>query len=220
MKQIKTLTVILLLLVTGVTYGQFSWGTKFGLGLSNMAMKGDAKPDYSLKTRLVYAVGLYAEYGFSENMAFQLNLSVSPKGTKYSTGDVNYKIRLSYFELQPSVIINIPVGSTTLFAAPGLYYSFLGTGMLHADKAVLGVNGDEKDQTIYMGNDKEKDMMKATDFGINLAGGIDFKEFGRLGLQYELGMANLALITENSTSIKNSAFSIFLSYPFNKKGKK
>ena len=42
-----------------------------------------------------------------------------------------------------------------------------------------------------------------------------------LGLQYELGLANLALVTENSTSIKNSAFSIFISAPIKfKKGKK
>ena len=220
MKQIKTLTVILLLLVTGVTYGQFSWGTKDGLGLSNMAMKGDAKPDYSLNSRFSWAVGLYAEYGFSKNVSFQLALSSSHKGTKYSTGDVNYKMSLSYIELQPSVIINFPAGKTTLFVAPGLYYSPLGTGTLHADKAVLGINGDEKDATIDMGNDKEKDAMKATDLGIILAGGINLQEY-RLGLQYELGLANLALVTENSTSIKNSAFSIFISAPIKfKKGKK
>ena len=65
------------------------------------------------------------------------------------------------------------------------------------------------------GIDKEKDFMKASDFGLNIAAGVSLKGWGRIGLQYGLGLSNLALITDDDSSIKNRSFSLFWSYPFN-----
>jgi hypothetical protein len=214
MKHLKTISLLVLMLTTGLTYGQFSWGPTGSLSFTNVAMKGNYKPENPYKTKIGYAFGIYGEYGVTQNLAFQLAFSSSNKGTKWEADGITYKLVLSYIELQPSAIYKFNVGKTLLFVQPGVYIAPLGTGRMKASEAVLGSEGDSKSETINMGNDKERDMMKATDFGLLLAGGIEAKGFGRFGLKYELGLSNLALVTENSSSIKNRALSIFYSVPF------
>lgn len=216
MKSIKIFTVILMLSFSGIAYGQFTWGDKFGANFSNMAMKGNYETDVDLKSKLGLNIGLYGEYAFNEKISLQLALMfVDQKGAKYETDGVKYKMAIDYFELQPNLIYNLKAGKIPLFIAIGPYFSFLGNGTLKANKAVLGPDGDSKTESINLGNDKENDLMKASDFGLNIAAGVSMKDWGRIGLQYGLGIANLALVTDNDSSIKNRSFSLFWSYPFN-----
>jgi len=219
MKHLKTISFLAFLLASGVTYGQFSWGIPFGLNFSNTAMKGNYEPENAYKTKMGLNIGIYGEYGVSEKLSFQLALALNNKGSKYEANGIKYKMRLSYIEFQPTAIYKFNVGKTLLFAQPGVYIAPIATGTLKASEAILGPDGDSKTATIYLGNDKEKDLMKASDFGLLIAAGIETEGFGRFGLQYELGLSNLALVTENSSSIKNRSFSIFWSENIGKKKK-
>jgi len=215
MKSLKIFTVILMFSISGIAYGQFTWGDKIGANFSNMSMKGNYETDVDLKSKLGLNIGLYGEYAFNEKISLQLALMfIDQKGAKYEADGVKYKMAINYLELQPNLIYNLKAGKIPLFIAAGPYFSFLGSGTLKANKAILGPDGDSKTESIYLGNDKEKDFMKASDFGLNIAAGVSMNEWGRVGLQYGLGLSNLALITDDDSSIKNRSFSLFWSYPF------
>jgi len=134
------------------------------------------------------------------------------KGAKQKSGGVTYRTALDYVELQPNIIYKKTVKNNAFFALVGAYYAPFAFGTYKASKKVLGPKGDSKTQTINMGRGKD-DEMKSTDFGLNLAVGIDMKNNGRFGIQYELGLMNISNAEEGSA--KNGSFSIFFTTPLN-----
>ncbi|MEI7675163.1 MAG: porin family protein [Bacteroidales bacterium] len=214
----KKLIFFLLLAMFSFTnsFGQLSWGGKLGFNLSSQLQK-DNNTTYSkdYKSKFGLEAGLYLEYGLKENYAVQLALASTSKGYKYEANGVNFSANLGYIELQPSFIYKHKLGNNSFYGNAGPYFTLLGGGTLSADKNVLGINSDSKTQSIPMGNDKNKDMLKSSDFGLNIGGGIEIENFGRLGIQYSLGLANLAVNTDNGATIKNSSLSLAWTYPIN-----
>ena len=58
----------------------------------------------------------------------------------------------------------------------------------------------------------DNDMFKSTDFGLNAMAAVDLKDFGPIGVQYQMGLANISNM--DGTDVKNSSFSIFYAIPF------
>jgi hypothetical protein len=82
-----------------------------------------------------------------------------------------------------------------------------------SDKAILGENGDQKEETISIGNDKEEDGVVPFDYGVNMGAGVEFSGIN-LCFQYGLGLANTSPHSENSYTSKNKVIGISVGYKF------
>ena len=208
MKNIKLLLVALVLFsVCKTSFGQFTFGGKLGVNMSNLVTEEST----DLKSKLGMDIGLYSEFGLNDKFAFQLALTRNEKGAKAEEGDVKIKSQLSYFEVQPSLIYFHKIKSTTLYASAGPYYAFFATGQLKANKKMFGLDGNSKTESISMGSD-DNDQFKSTDYGLNLSLGLNLKDNGRIGIQYELGLANIS--NADNSEVKNKSVSIFITYPY------
>ena len=207
MKQIKFLIVaVLLSFLANVSVGQsVKFGLEAGLNLSNFS--GDADMD----AKLGYQGGLYAEHAFSDHYSIRLSLLTANKGAKIEEDGVTMKYALNYIELKPMVIRKFALGNLNLTGGLGVYYAPFASGTLRANKKVLGPDGDSKTESINMGSG-DNDMLKSTDFGLSAMAGVDLKDFGTIGVQYEMGLANISNM--DGTDVKNSSFSIFYAIPF------
>lgn len=208
MKQIKLLLVALVLFsVCKTSFGQFTFGEKTGLNMSSLSTEGNS----DLKSKIGLDIGFYAEYAINDHLSIQIPLMYTTKGARFKEDDIKYRIALSYIELQPNLIYKKTIKENTFFGSIGSYYSPYAFGYYKANKKVLGSNGDSKSQSIKMGSDTN-DEYKTTDFGINLALGIDMGNDGRVGIQYELGLGDIS--NDNNSDVKNWSFSIFFTTPF------
>lgn len=206
MKSKKISLVLFSLVVATLSHAQFKFGAKAGLNFSSMSIN-------DTKTKFGYDGGLYGEYSLNEKSAIQLGFVMTSKGCKFPEEDgVNTKLVLNYGELQPSYIYSFKLNNYNLYASAGVYFTVLATGTIKADKEIFGVNGDSKTQSVNLGNDKENDQLKASDFGLNIGGGIEIEKFGRIGLQYSPGLANLSF--NDDETINNSSVSLTWTLPF------
>ncbi|MDP4274364.1 MAG: porin family protein [Bacteroidota bacterium] len=208
-------TLLLAFLPLTFSFSQFSFGAKFGLNFSNQTCK-DNNQTYSddYKSRIGWVGELLTEYSFKEKFAVQLAAGSVSKGFKRDYNGVKYTYALSYINIEPSFIYKYKLNNISLFGQAGPYLSMLGTGTLKADKAILGPKGDSKSTGIDMGSDKEKDVFKSGDYGVNFGAGVEFLKNTRVGIQYSMGLDNIALSTDNGAKINNHDLTIFLNFKF------
>lgn len=202
MKNLKLFALsIMLLCVSQTSFSQLIFGGKTGLNLSSLASDNADE----LKSKLGVDIALFAEYGFSDKLAFQLAIASNNKGAKFEEEDVKIKMALEYIEIQPSLIYKHKVENLTLFASAGPYYAPYAFGMMRANKKIFS-DGDSKTESIPMGS-KSTDSFKTTDYGANFSFGIEDKTFGRFGIQYELGLSNIS--NSDNSEVKNRSISLF-----------
>ncbi|MCX2745688.1 porin family protein [Mangrovivirga sp. M17] len=79
----------------------------------------------------------------------------------------------------------------------------------------LGAKNNENGETLDIGNDQEDDLAPF-DMGLNFGAGIDYQQF-RLGISYELGLANTFPSGEDGNDTRNNrSFNLNVSYFFNR----
>ncbi len=195
---------------------QLKFGVKAGLNMSNMTNKDkdkDYDEDYKMKPG--FHIGLTAEYAISENLSVEPGLLFSTKGYKVDESGIKMKANLNYFEVPINVLYKFDLGGVKAFVNAGPYLGFAMSGKIKADEKIFedeeGNPTDEMD--IEIGSDKEKDDVKAFDFGLNLGVGAEISNI-TLGLQYGFGLANLAPVTENDYKLKNKGFALSVGYKF------
>jgi hypothetical protein len=209
--------VIALVMCSLVSQSQIRFGVKAGLNLANMVQKNDLidfGKDASMK--LGFHLGATAEFSLTKEIAIEPGLLFSMKGFSYDNSGMKFKTNINYLEIPINCMYKIDMrpAKVMIFAGPYIGYAFSGKNT--SDDPMFGPLGDQKEEDINIGSDKEKDEIKALDFGINIGVGGEMNNM-TLSLQYGLGLANFATVTDNGTTYKNKVIGISLGYKFGDK---
>ncbi len=185
-----------------------TFGAKTGLNLSNSS--AEAGEGVDKKTKIGFQLGITADYAFNEALFLQSGLSFTTKGMKIEEKyeDEKYKSSTDLSYLQLPVYIGYKINATEntkiVFNA-GPYFAYGLSAKLKAD-------GEDEDYNLYKKYDGDnKAAMKRFDLGIGLGAGV---EFGKavVGLNYELGLANLD--NADDGGYKNRNFAITIGFKF------
>jgi hypothetical protein len=202
--------IFLLFALALINLGVFAQKTKFGVvagatfatqKISNeaIAIDGSAKVGVTL--------GGTVDIELAENFHIQPGLNFTQKNSEFSAFGESLTRNLSYVEIPLNLLYNLEVGSGKIFAGAGPTLGF-------------GVSGKNKSgsvsESIKWGSGEDNDL-KAFDFGLNLLAGYELTQGITIGLNYNIGLANLAPVTEGGTKYKINYFGIRLGYKFNGK---
>lgn len=216
---ISTLAVLLLLVITTQTFGQVQFGVKAGLNLANMTSQDDENnyaKDAPYKMKTGFHAGVTAAFSVSEKFTIEPGVLYSVKGFAEEFSSANIKYNINYLEVPINGIYKIDAGSVKVLIFAGPYLGYAISAKVKSDKAILGENGDQKEETISIGTDKEKDGVVPLDFGVNFGAGAELSGIS-ISFQYGLGLANTSPHSENSYSSKNKVIGISLGYKFGSK---
>ncbi len=211
---VKLLIVVILLTMTTGSYAQIRFGVKGGLNLANMLYK-DKYDTYSkdYKMKAGFHIGMTLEFSISEKFAIEPGLLYSLKGFKMEDSGITNSFNLNYLEIPINAVYKIDLGSGKILIFAGPYFAYGISGKMKSSEAMFGANMNEKELKLELGNDKDKDDLKALDYGLNFGAGFEIVGV-TIGLQYGLGLANLSLYTEDETKFKNRVVGISVGYKF------
>lgn len=187
------------LFAANVAVGQeIKYGIKGGVNFANQSInaQGVSASFSSLTSFHVHGI---LDYGFSPSFSFQPGIGLSGKGFKVSTNGSDAKMNVLYLDIPMNFLGKIPV--------PALGKIFLGGG------PYAGINISEKAKSDGQTIDGA-DSYKTADFGLNIIGGIEFKNHMTLNANYGFGLTNVAKDVEGDASVKNKVFSLSIGYLF------
>jgi hypothetical protein len=210
----KLLIVILAFTMTTKSYSQTRIGVKAGLNFANMLDKNNDETyssDYKMKTG--FHLGATVEFPLAKMVSLEPGILFSTKGFKYDKEGIKFTGNLNYLEIPINAVVKIDLGSAKLLVNAGPYLGYLLSAKYKSDDKIFGDNGDQTEETLSIGNDKETDDVKALDFGINVGAGAEMKGL-TFGVQYGIGLANISPYTDNGTKVSNKVIGISVGYKF------
>lgn len=175
------------------------FGVKGGLNMSNL-YTDDADDENVL---FGFNAGVYATLPVSDFIAIQPELLFTTRGSELEYNNAlaqgNVKLKLNYIELPLLVRVNI---TKNFNIHAGGYASYMVSAKSTGD-------GDFEFENQYNTDDFNK-------FDAGLAGGIgvDFSPLS-VGLRYNYGLTTIEKDGDNSSDLKNSNLSLYLSYKLN-----
>lgn len=128
-------------------------------------------------------------------------------------GTFEAKVNLMYLHIPVNARVGFDAGPMKIYGAVGPY---VGVGL--SAKAKLDIEADgmsvSETEDLTFG-DGEDDDIKRLDYGLSIGAGAAFGAF-EVGLNYDLGLANLSPYTENGYKANSRVFSITAAYKFGK----
>jgi hypothetical protein len=213
----KYLFVVLLAICTAQAYSQYIV-LKGGLNLSNQLIK-DNNETYSTNftNKPGFHAGLMAGIGFGP-MAVEGGLLASSKGYQYSYTEVNGTSSTKYIGSTNLVYLDVPInlklsaglGGIRVFGTVGPVFSFGLTGKSDDEYATNGGDPVTSKEPIKWGSTADDDY-KPMDVGLGLGAGIVVGKL-ILGVTYNIGLSNLAPITDNGAEIKNKVLQFSIGF--------
>lgn len=193
---------------SGTTASGIKYGIKAGVNFAKVAVSGEGAEDWEegLKAQTSFQIGGYADIALGSSFSIQPGLTLSGKGFKQEVEGYKFSRNVMYLE--------IPVNA--VYKIGGLYF---GAGP-YAGLALSGKDKDEEEgedteeEKLKFGSDDEDDM-KGTDFGVNLLAGYQLSNGVNFGLNYGLGLSNLANTPDGSDfKVTNRVFSVTVGFSF------
>src|ERR1035437_8045032 len=193
----------ILIVIATISTGAFAeFGITGGATFSSLKMEDKTAGSTNLTTdsKIGFTLGVFTDVPLSTNLNFRPGLNYTQKGGKITDtyGGVTYKTKttLNYLEL-PLDFIYKATGGFFVGAGPSLAYLLSGK-----DKYSDGT----ADYKLKIGNDKNKDDIKAFEFGGNLLAGYQLSNGIFFSVNYNLGFSDLSL--QSDVSLKNRYFGI------------
>lgn len=175
------------------------FGVKGGLNMSNL-YTDDADDENVL---FGFNAGVYATLPVSDFIAIQPELLFTTRGSKLEYNNAlaqgNVKLKLNYIELPLLVRVNI---TKNFNIHAGGYASYLVSAKSTGD-------GDFEFEDQY-----DTDDFNKFDAGIAAGVGLDFNPIS-VGLRYNYGLTTIEKDGDDSSDLKNSNLSLYLSYKLN-----
>ncbi len=182
---------ILLTTTTAIMAQDADFGIKGGLNLANFTNENGT--EYKMKPDI--HLGILVHIHLNKMFAVQPELLFSGQGTKFNTGNSDFRYSLNY--------INLPVLLQLMTESGIRFETGPQVGVLVGAKAKSGGNSVDI-----------KDNFKSTDFAwVFGIGYITPKKFG-FDFRYNLGLADITKAT--SSNIKNSVIQLGVFYQFHK----
>ncbi|HSV09969.1 MAG TPA: porin family protein [Hanamia sp.] len=177
-----------------------SFGLKAGMTGANMKMSSSGI-SISLKTKIGFYAGAFAEVGVSEKFSVQPELFYSSMGAKIKLSDSGMSAsgteNLGYINLP--ILAKYKADGFSIFAGPQIGY------LLSAKSKDSENSVDDKDEY------KPIEIAGVAGAGYTLANGLGFDA------RYQFGLSNLIKDTQGTdATAKNNAFLIGLHYFFNR----
>ena len=175
------------------------FGVKGGLNMSNL-YTDDADDENVL---FGFNAGVYATLPVADFIAIQPELLFTTRGSKLEYDNAlaqgNVKLKLNYIELPLLVRVNI---TKNFNIHAGGYASYLVSAKSTGD-------GDFEFEDEY-----DTDDFNKFDAGIAAGVGVDFNPIS-VGLRYNYGLTTIEKDGDDSSDLKNSNLSLYLSYKLN-----
>lgn len=237
MKKAIGVLLLMLLLHSGVSFGQIRFGLLGGLNITKMTVEdlrgADQKMNYS------FHAGATAEFTLSDLISLEPGLMISGKGTRaegsesvnlsefgLGMGNVTVNAAASvlpyYIEIPVNAVVKIKLGPVKLNLFAGPYMGIGIAGKAKAEVAVSGlpaginldaILGDLSfSRDIKFGTSDNSDI-KRTDFGLNMGAGIEIDNF-LIRTQYGLGLSNLDPKGSSLNEMRNRVVGISVGYLF------
>lgn len=187
MKKLLTLAFAFIAFIS-ISNAQF--GLRGGLNLSSVTLETEgisAEPD----SKITFHIGVTYEKMINENLSFRPGLLFSAKGYSFEVDgiDEDFGANFGYLEIPLDFVYN--TGSIGIHAGPYI-------GMLMSAKS---------------GDEDIKETVESLDYGLNLGLTYNVNEQIGVGLNYGLGLANLAKDSgDEDSSIKNKVIGLFVTY--------
>lgn len=196
----------LVVLATGAAHAQGGPGASFGLkgGASLTSFTGNGTED--AKYLWGFHAGVLANFAVNDVFSVQPEVLYSMKGAKGQETiqgvTIQESIRLHYIDVP--LLAHLNAGG--LFFEVGPQIGFAVAANAHAEATGYG----SQDQDI-------KDQVNTVDFGY--AGGLGYQLANGpgIGLRYNGGFTNVDKSNNSSSSTRNSAFQLYVTYMFGKK---
>lgn len=175
------------------------FGVKGGLNMSNL-YTDDADDENVL---FGFNAGVYATLPVSDFIAIQPELLFTTRGSKLEYNNAlaqgNVKLKLNYIELPLLVRVNI---TKNFNIHAGGYASYMVSAKSTGD-------GDFEFEDQY-----DTDDFNKFDAGLAAGIGVDFNPIS-VGLRYNYGLTTIQKDGDDSSDLKNSNLSLYLSYKLN-----
>ncbi len=209
----KVLFFSLLTVISMQTFAQ-KVGIQGGINLANMVSKDD-DDTYSdeFKMNLGFNAGATVEIGLGGLLSLEAGVMADTKGFKleedYMGETYSVKANALYIDVPVLVKVGPTLGPVKVFAAAGPYVGF---GV--AGKYTMEIAGEKESEDIKWGSGDDDDA-KPLDYGAKFGIGAEAMGF-TFGAYYSLGLANIAVDTENGYKESNRVISLSIGYKFGK----
>ena len=218
MKNILKLFVAILAISATSSLNAQQFGIKGGVNLANLLAKNDTDGTYSedFKSLLGFHAGVTVDFPINDLLSFQTGALLSQKGYKIEEED---KVLGAALKASSSIMyVDIPLHLKASFGVGGLKVyglagPYIGIGLSGKDKTELTIAGQttKKEEDITFGSEKED--VKRLDYGLSVGAGIEINHI-TLGATYNLGLASVSNITEDSNKVNTRVFQVSVGYKF------
>ncbi|WP_375579883.1 porin family protein [Marivirga tractuosa] len=217
---VKGFLIITLFCFSGDLFGQ-QFGIKAGLNVSNALLK-DNDQTYSdnFNGRVGFHVGATAEMPLTDMFSFQTGLLLSTKGYRSSeefsgfgvSGVAESNVDLLYLDIPLTGRATYDLGGLKVF---GVFGPSVGVGLSGNQKyeVTSGGNTVSEEESIVWGSDEDTDDFRRFDLGLLFGAGVEIEGI-ELGLNYNLGLANILPSNANGSKFSNRVFAISAAYKF------
>ena len=202
-RKVKYLSILVVLFALNANAQKVKFGLRGGVNIATIA-KSETN---TLKPRLGVNLGGFVDFGITEHFSIQPGLQVTTKGAR---DNGNYRFRSTYIEIPVYALYNLNLGDVKLFGGAGPYFA-LGVG---GQELGTDANGNTYQQTIAW---DQAGAWRRPDAGLGLILGVEFQPAVQVGLNYDLGIANIHNPVDGNDGRKayNRVLGIFIGYTFN-----
>jgi len=200
---------------------KIAFGVRAGLNVNSLSVSGES----GLKSRVGYHVGAVMDWNVAKNLYVQPGLYFTTRGAKTSDEGMDMKINMNYLQVPITVAYRFSVTEKVkidLNVGPYVAFGLGGKAKFSEDDwddyGYYGYDYDYDDDWDDWGESNDMKMFgseglcKRFDAGLRFGAGVHFQRF-YLGLNYDLGLANIAR-ESGLGKIKNGSFQISLGYNF------
>lgn len=210
---------LFLISLSSETFSQ-NFGVKAGLNLSTIHSKNS---NSAMKLKPGFHIGVTAEFPIDKILTFNPELLLTSKGNIYDpkaedigggqTLDFKVKNTIYYLEIPILAKTSFKLGENKIYFNLGPYISIglFGNIVNESESSLSYANGSSKTKITWGG--EKYPSYNRFDYGIAGGGGVEIKAF-RIGLSYDLGLAQIIPNTDNDTKITNRVIGLSVGYKF------
>nr|WP_067059019.1 porin family protein [Mucilaginibacter sp. L294] len=205
----KFLLLVCCALAASTAFAQLpTFGIRGGVNFAKLtASSGNVSASTGSTT--TFAAGVFADFKVGTAVSIQPALNFTGKGGNVTLTDFGTEgdLKTYYLQVPVNIVYHIPAVIGNVYFGAGPY---VGLGVSGKAKGT-DEQGNSVSEDITFGSDGD---LKKTDFGLNGIVGIEFKGGLILGINYDLGLSNIANNTADNESLKNRVFGVSVGFKF------
>jgi len=205
--------------------GEIAYGVRAGLNVSNIRGEYANGKSFDMKSRAGFQIGATVDLPIFNGFYVQPGLFFTTRGAhqKLTEGDETEKTKLHPFYMQIPVLASFRADVSRSVNVQVNVGPHLAVGLGGKEKyEYTDPDGTEKSDCPFFGESEENKAhfgAKRFDFGLSFGAGVTIKKHYYVGIQYDLGLVNMAITGENKdwsdgTKLRNGNFAIQVGYNF------